>query len=167
MVSEYEVATFAGGCFWGVEEAFREVPGVIETEVGYTGGTTASPRYEDVCSGRTGHVEAVRLLFDPSVISYGALLERFFAIHDPTTPNRQGPDIGSQYRAAIIPLTAEQRQVASAYLSQMRSSKVWDKPICSKMACFFKPVVERSTRLTCPGAIRSGRRGSSSMNSAR
>ncbi len=129
MVSEYEVATFAGGCFWGVEEAFREVPGVIETEVGYTGGTTASPRYEDVCSGRTGHVEAVRLLFDPSVISYGALLERFFAIHDPTTPNRQGPDIGEQYRSVIFFHSESQERGARSLIEKLTQLGRYPRPI--------------------------------------
>ena len=96
------VATFAAGCFWGVEARFADLPGVTSTEVGYTGGTTPDPTYRDVCSHRTGHAEAVRLEYDPETISYGQLLDAFFAMHDPTTRDRQGPDVGSQYRSAVF-----------------------------------------------------------------
>jgi peptide-methionine (S)-S-oxide reductase len=107
-------ATFAAGCFWGVEASFREIEGVVRTSVGYTGGTTAEPSYEQVCSGATGHAEAVDVWFDPELVSYDDLLTTFWSIHNPTTRNRQGWDIGSQYRSAIFFHDAEQERVAIA-----------------------------------------------------
>jgi peptide-methionine (S)-S-oxide reductase len=107
-------ATFAAGCFWGIEAAFREIEGVVTTRVGYTGGTTADPSYEQVCSGRTGHAEAVRVWFDPDTVSYRELVDAFWSIHNPTTRDRQGWDFGSQYRSAIFFEDAEQEQVAEA-----------------------------------------------------
>ncbi len=107
-----EKATFGAGCFWGIEAAFRKVPGVVDAAVGYSGGTLDDPTYPDVCAGRTGHVEVVELLFDPTQVSYDQLLDLFWRIHDPTTLNRQGPDVGSQYRSAIFFHTPEQEAAA-------------------------------------------------------
>jgi methionine-S-sulfoxide reductase len=108
------IATFAAGCFWGVEASFREIEGVLETRVGYTGGTTPNPTYELVCSSTTGHAEAVEVEFDPTVVSYPELVDAFWSMHNPTTRNRQGWDFGSQYRSAIFFADAEQERLATA-----------------------------------------------------
>ena len=107
-----ETATLAGGCFWGVEELLRKLPGVIDTKVGYAGGALANPRYEDVKTGRTGHAESLQIVFDPSKISFDDILDHFFRLHDPTTPNQQGNDVGTQYRSAIYYTNEEQRRIA-------------------------------------------------------
>lgn len=125
-----KTAIFAGGCFWGVEAVFSHTKGVKSAVSGYEGGSVANPSYEQVSSGTTGHAESVKVTYDPSVVRYDQLLQVLFSVvADPTLKNRQGPDSGTQYRAAVFPLNAEQRAVATAYLAQMRASGVWDKPI--------------------------------------
>jgi peptide-methionine (S)-S-oxide reductase len=128
-----DVATFAAGCFWGVEAAFRAVKGVVSTRVGYTGGTFKNPTYEDVCSGRTGHAEAVRVTFDPSVVGFEDLLREFFRIHDPTTPDRQGPDRGSQYRSAIFYHNEAQKRAAVSYVEDLTKSGRYRRPIVTQI----------------------------------
>jgi len=126
-------ATFAAGCFWGVEQRFAALPGVTSTEVGYTGGTTARPTYEQVCSHTTGHAEAVRLEYDPEKLSFEELLAAFFGMHDPTQWNRQGPDIGDQYRSAVFFHTPEQEKSARAALEQLSESGVFKRPIVTQV----------------------------------
>ncbi len=126
-------ATFAAGCFWGVEQRFAALPGVTSTEVGYTGGTTADPSYEQVCSHTTGHAEAVRLDYDPDRISYEELLAAFFGMHDPTQLNRQGPDVGDQYRSAVFFHTPEQEKSARAAVEQLTDSGVFKRPIVTQI----------------------------------
>jgi len=129
-----EVAVLAGGCFWGMEEILRKIPGVLDTEVGYTGGSTKHPTYDDVHTGTTGHAESVRITFDPSKLSYAELLEKwFFRMHDPTTKNRQGNDVGSQYRSAIFVTSPEQRKVAEAVKAKVDASGFWKSPIVTQI----------------------------------
>jgi peptide-methionine (S)-S-oxide reductase len=127
------VATFAAGCFWGVEQRFGSLPGVTATEVGYTGGTTAEPTYKEVCSNKTGHAEAVRLEYDPEQITYEQLLEAFFAMHDPTQWNRQGPDVGSQYRSAIYYHSPEQERAARDAVRRIEQSGQLRRPIVTQI----------------------------------
>jgi peptide-methionine (S)-S-oxide reductase len=151
-----ETATFAAGCFWGVEVDFRNTPGVTAAEVGYTGGHAENPTYEDVCRGRTGHAEAVEVTFDPSEISYAELVERFWSLHDPTQVNRQGWDVGTQYRSAIFTHSPEQAEVAAE--SKARAQTRFPRPIATEIvpATTFWPAEEyhqqylvKNGRATC------------------
>lgn len=129
-----ETATLGGGCFWCLEAVFEQLQGVTQVVSGYAGGTAANPTYEQVCSGRTGHAEVVQVTFDPQVLSYRQLLEVFFAVHDPTTLNRQGADIGTQYRSVVFTHSPEQRQTAEALVAELNRQGVWDRPIVTQVA---------------------------------
>jgi len=132
-MGEPKTAMFGAGCFWGVEAAFRKVHGVVSTEVGYAGGHTNDPRYEDVCTGRTGHVEVVRLLYDPDVVTYGDLLATFWSIHDPTQKNRQGPDIGTNYRSVIFYHDPEQQRIANLSKTEIDRSGRFKRPVVTEI----------------------------------
>lgn len=127
-------AMFGAGCFWGVEELFRRIPGVLDSVSGYSGGTTENPAYRDVCSGSTGHAEVVLVTYDPQAVSYEALLDAFFNGHNPTTLNRQGPDIGTQYRSAIFYYDDAQRLAAESAKSALAESGKWPRPIVTEIA---------------------------------
>ena len=132
-MADAQTATFAAGCFWGVEDILMKTPGVLASEVGYTNGQTEHPTYEDVCAKGTGHAEAVRLTFDPDVVSYDALLEAFWGLHDPTQMNRQGPDVGSQYRSSIYVHSEEQRTQAEASKKALDESGEYKDPVVTEI----------------------------------
>lgn len=153
-----EQAMFAAGCFWHVEAAFQHAKGVESTAVGYSGGVTKNPSYEDVCSGRTGHAETVLVEYDPQQVSYKELLDIFWDIHDPTTPNRQGPDVGTQYRSAIFYFTPEQERAARESLARLVSEGRYRRPVVTEIAPaseFFRAeeyhqrYFEKHGRMTC------------------
>ena len=129
----FEKATFGAGCFWGVEAAFRQIPGVVSTQAGYAGGPTPDPTYEAVCSGRTGHAEAVEATYDPARVTYDDLLRVFWENHDPTTPNRQGPDVGEQYRSVIFHHSPEQEAAARASQAALERAKRFRRPIVTQI----------------------------------
>jgi peptide-methionine (S)-S-oxide reductase len=133
-----ETATLAGGCFWCIETIFEDLKGVEKVESGYSGGRTENPTYEQVCSGVTGHAEVVQITFDPSVISYAKLLEIFFHIHDPTTPNRQGADVGEQYRSAVFYHDEVQKETAEKVKKEIGASGLWKNPIVTEITSFDK-----------------------------
>jgi peptide-methionine (S)-S-oxide reductase len=128
-----EVATLGGGCFWCIEAAFQEIRGVINVESGYAGGTTASPTYEQVCTGTTGHAEVVQVTFDPNSISFKEILEIFFTTHDPTTLNRQGADLGTQYRSVILYHNEKQKELAEQVIKELEAGKIWDNSIVTQV----------------------------------
>ncbi|GEL11485.1 peptide-methionine (S)-S-oxide reductase [Flavobacterium glycines] len=129
-----EVATLAGGCFWCTEAVFLELKGVQKVVSGYIGGKTVNPTYKEICQGDTGHAEAIQITFDPNVISFGELLELFFATHDPTTLNRQGNDVGTQYRSEIFYHNEEQREISEDFIRFLTQEAVFDKPIVTKVS---------------------------------
>ena len=129
-----EVATLAGGCFWCLEAVYDQVKGVKSVESGYIGGQTTNPSYEQVCGGRTGHAEAVRVTFDPAMVAYRDLLNIFFAIHDPTTLNRQGNDSGTQYRSAVFYHSAEQRDIAQEVIAKLSEDRLYPNPIVTELS---------------------------------
>jgi len=129
-----ETAVVAGGCFWGIQAVFEHLKGVIRATSGYSGGAANTAQYEKVCSGRTGHAEAVEVVFDPSKISYGQVLKVFFSVaHDPTELNRQGPDVGTQYRSAIFYVSEDQKRIGEAYVKQLDEAKVFGRPIATQI----------------------------------
>jgi peptide-methionine (S)-S-oxide reductase len=141
MANPSEIATLGGGCFWCLEAVFEQVRGVEKVESGYAGGGGAAPNYRQVCTGTTGHAEVVQVTFDPAVISYREILEIFFAIHDPTTLNRQGADAGTQYRSAIFYHSAAQKQIAEQVIAELGAAHVWERPIVTEVTAaptFYK-----------------------------
>jgi len=134
--SEYDTATFGAGCFWCVEAVFQRLNGVLSVTSGYSGGNKVNPSYEDVCTGKTGHAEVCQIVFDPKIISYDELLKVFWSIHDPTTPNQQGADIGTQYRSVIFYHNDIQKSLAVKYKKKLDDQKVFDKPIVTEIEPF-------------------------------
>lgn len=160
--SSIETVLFAAGCFWGVEEAFRTLPGVLKTTVGYSGGASSDPTYREVCAGTTGHAEVVEIRFDPSMISFRQLLDVFWASHDPTQLNRQGPDVGSQYRSAIFYSSNEQAELARQTKAALSTSSRYNRPIVTEisLASTFWPAEEyhqqylvKHGMVACPSKI--------------
>ena len=133
-MEKFQTITLGGGCFWCVEAVFDDLQGVEDVVSGYMGGASINPTYEDICGGRTGHAEVIQVKFDPAVISFRDVLEVFFAVHNPTTLNRQGNDVGTQYRSAIFYHTAEQKQIAEQVIAAVGNGKVWDDPIVTEVA---------------------------------
>ena len=132
-MSQREVATLAGGCFWCLEAAFQDLKGVENVQSGYAGGRVANQSYEDVCTGTTGHAEVVQITFNPQVVSFEDLLHVFFTIHDPTTLNRQGADVGTQYRSAIFYHSPEQKATAERVIAELQAQKLWDEPVVTEL----------------------------------
>lgn len=132
-MSQHEVATLAGGCFWCLEAAFSDLKGVERVESGYAGGSVPNPSYEAVCTGKTGHAEIVQITFDPQVIAFNDLLHVFFTIHDPTTLNQQGGDVGTQYRSAVFYHSPEQKTEVERVIAELKAEKVWDNPIVTEV----------------------------------
>lgn len=133
-----ETATFGGGCFWCTEAVFQRLNGVIKVESGYSGGNVPNPTYEAVCTGKTGHAECINISFDPKIISYKKLLEVFFKTHDPTSLNRQGADVGTQYRSVIFFHNDEQKKIAEEIIKKLNDEKIWDKQIVTEISAFKK-----------------------------
>jgi methionine-S-sulfoxide reductase len=133
MTDNLEIATLGGGCFWCLEAVYEQLQGVVKVESGYSGGTVPNPSYEAVCLGTTGHAEVVQLSYDSSVVSYRELLQIFFTIHDPTTLNRQGADVGTQYRSAIFYHTPQQKAVAEEVIAELEEAEIWDRPIVTEI----------------------------------
>lgn len=133
-IDKMDIATFAGGCFWGVEYAFENVPGVVKAESGFMGGKMDNPSYRQVCMGNTNHAEVVQVAFDPNQVTYRKLVEYFFKIHDPTTLNRQGPDVGTQYRSAIFYHNDQQKQIAEDVIADLKNKKVFKRPIVTQLS---------------------------------
>lgn len=129
-----EVVTLGGGCFWCTEAVFDDLKGVVDVVSGYSGGARPNPSYEQICTGATGHAEVVQVTFDPSVVSFSEILDVFFTVHDPTTLNRQGADVGTQYRSVIFYHTPEQQQVAQAKIAEINAANIWDAPIVTEVS---------------------------------
>jgi peptide-methionine (S)-S-oxide reductase len=136
MSESREVATLAGGCFWCLEAVYDELNGVTDVVSGYSGGRRPNPTYDQVCSGATGHAEVIQVTFDPAVVSFRELLEVFFTIHDPTTLNRQGADVGTQYRSAVFYHSPEQKETAEQVIDELNKAKIWDAPIVTEVTPF-------------------------------
>jgi peptide-methionine (S)-S-oxide reductase len=134
MQAHRETATLGGGCFWCLEAVFEQLKGVARVESGYAGGHVCDPSYEDVCTGMTGHAEVVQVTFDPAVVAYRDILDVFFATHDPTTLNRQGPDFGTQYRSAIFYHSPAQKEIAEKAIVELNAATIWERPIVTEVA---------------------------------